>query len=85
MADALPVVTEGLKARATSYKERDMDTYKKARDDLRRDIKHAKGQYRRKVESYYTGSNARRMWQGLQMDYKGKPVRCPVMQNSKIN
>ena len=27
------------------------------------------------MESYYTGSDTRRMWQGLQMttDYKGKP------------
>ena len=30
-------------------------------------------QYRTKIESYYTGSDARRMWQGLQTirDYKG--------------
>ena len=52
-----------------------MDTYKKTCYDLRRDIEHAKGQYRRKVEFYYTGSNAHRMWQVLQTitDYKGKP------------
>lgn len=40
-----------------------------ARYDLQ-DIKHTKGQ----VESYYTGSVACRVWQGLQTitDYKGK-------------
>jgi hypothetical protein len=37
-------------------------------------IEQAKHQYRTKIESYYTGSDARRMWQGLQTitDYKGK-------------
>ena len=31
-------------------------------------------QYRTKIESYYTGSDAHRVWQGLQTitDYKGK-------------
>ena len=31
-------------------------------------------QYRNEIESYYTGSDARQMWQGLQTitDYKGK-------------
>jgi hypothetical protein len=45
----------GLKARATAYKEQDtdMNTYKKSCYDLWRDIKHGKGQCRRKVESYY--------------------------------
>ena len=40
-----------------------------------RTIKQAKHQYRTKIESYYTGSDACQMWQGLQtfMDYKGKP------------
>jgi hypothetical protein len=54
-----------------------MDANKTDCYNLRRDIKHAKGQYRRKVESYYTGSDACRMWQGLQTitDYKGKPSR----------
>ena len=51
-----------------------MGGFQKARYDLR-DIKHAKGQYRIKVESYYTGSDTRRMWQGLQTitDYKMIP------------
>ena len=50
------------------------DTYKKSRYALRQTIKQAKRQYRAKIESYYTGCDARLMWQGLQTitDYKGK-------------
>jgi hypothetical protein len=65
-----------LKARAAAFKEWDTnpDTYKKSSYAL---IKQAKRKYRTKIESYYTGSDARRMWQGLQTitDYKGKPRR----------
>ena len=44
---------------------------------LRRTIIQAKRQYRTKIESYYTGSDARRLWQGLQTitDYKEKLSR----------
>ena len=51
----------------------DRNKYKKARYDLHRVIKRAKGQYRNKVKSYSTGSNTRHM-EGLQsnMDYKGR-------------
>ena len=63
-----------LKARAATFKERasSPDTYKKSRYALRRTIKQAKHQYRTKTESYYTGSDARRMRQGLETitDYK---------------
>ena len=46
----------------------------KSRYALRRTIKQEKYQYRTKIESYYIGSDACRMWQGLQTitDYKGK-------------
>ena len=68
-----------LKARAAAFKERDsnLDAYKKSHYALRRTVKQAKPQYRTKIESYYTGSDARRMWQGLQTitDYKGKHSR----------
>ena len=68
-----------LKARAAAFKERDTnpDAYKKYCCDLWRAIKQAKCQYRTKLGSYYTGSDASLMWQGLQtiMDYKGKPSR----------
>jgi hypothetical protein len=64
-----------LKARAAAFKKRDSnsETYKISCFALRRTIKQAKHQYRTKIESYYTRSNARRMWQGLQTitDYKG--------------
>ncbi|KAM9433498.1 uncharacterized protein ACWYII_017131 [Salvelinus alpinus] len=68
-----------LKARAAAFKEQDSnpEAYKKSRYALRRTIKQAKPQYRTKIESYYNGSNARRMWQGLQTitDYRGKHSR----------
>ena len=68
-----------LKGRATAFKVRDSnpEADKKSRYTLRRTIKQAKRQYRAKIESYYTGSDARRMWQGLQTitDYKGKHSR----------
>jgi hypothetical protein len=66
-----------LKDRAAAFKEREtnLDTYKKYCYALRRTIKEAKRQYRIKIESYYTGSDARQLWQGLKptMDYKRKP------------
>ena len=66
-----------LKARFAAFKERDPEAYKKSRYSLRRTIKQAKHQYRTKIESYYTGSDTHRMWQGLQTitDYKGKHSR----------
>ena len=74
-----------LKARAAAFNEQDTnpDAYKKSCYALRRTIKQAKCQYRTKIESYYTGSDAHRMWQGLKTitDYKGNPnVSCPVTQ-----
>ena len=68
-----------LKGRAAAFKVRDSnpEAYKKSCYALRRTIKQAKRQYRAKIESYYTGSDARLMWQGLQTitDYKGKHSR----------
>ena len=68
-----------LKARAATFREQDtnLDTYKKSRYVLGRTIKQAKCQYRTKIESYYTGSDSRQMWQGLQIitNYKGIPCR----------
>jgi hypothetical protein len=68
-----------LKARAAAFKERNTspEACKKSRYALRRNIKQAKCQYRKKIESYYTGSDAHWMWQGLKIitDYKGKPSR----------
>ena len=66
-----------LMARAAAFMERDTnpDAYKKSHYALRRSIKLAKHQYRTEIEFYYSGSESRRMWQGLQIitDYKGKP------------
>jgi hypothetical protein len=66
-----------LKARSAAFKERDTnpEAYKKSHYALRRTIKQSKRQYRIKIESYYTGSDARRMGKGLQTitDYIVKP------------
>jgi hypothetical protein len=68
-----------LKDRAAAFKEQDSnrEAYKKSHYALRRTIKQAKHQYRTKIKSNYTGSDARQMWQGLQTitDYKGKHSR----------
>ena len=68
-----------LKSRAAAFKVRDSnpEAYKESCYALRRTIKQAKRQYRAMIESYYTGSEARLMWQGLQIitDYRGNPRR----------
>ena len=50
---------------AASRSDTNPDAYKKSRNALRQTLKQAKHQYRTKIESHYTGSDARRMWQGL--------------------
>ena len=68
-----------LKGRAATFKVRDSnpEAFKKSCYALLRTIKQAKCQYRAKIESYYTGSDACRMWQGLQTVtyYKGNHSR----------
>ena len=69
-----------LKGRAAAFKERDSnpEAYKKtcyampSCYALRRTIKQEKRQYRTNIESYYTCSDARQIWQDLQTitDYK---------------
>jgi hypothetical protein len=80
-------ISTELKARTAIFKERDInpDASKKSRYALQRTIKQAKHQYKTKIESYYTGSDARRMWQGLQTiaDYKGKPS-CELHSNVSL-
>jgi hypothetical protein len=65
-----------LKGRAAAFKEQDSnpEAYNTFRYAIRQTIKQAKCQYRIKNESYYTGSNARQICQGVQTitDYKGK-------------
>ncbi len=55
-----------LRAHSAAFASGDAEDYKKARYDLRRSIKNGKRQYRQKLEDYYTTSDPRRMWQGLQ-------------------
>jgi hypothetical protein len=56
-----------LKAWATAFKEwnSNLEPYKKSSYAIRWTIKQAKRQYRTKIESYFTGSDASQMWQGL--------------------
>ena len=58
-----------LKGRAAAFKVRDSnpEAYKKSCYALQRTIKQAKRQYRAKIESYYTGSDARLMWQACKL------------------
>ena len=71
-----------LKDRATTHRAitgnpkaiaEDINMYKKSLYNLCWAIKQAKTQHRNKLESYYTGSEAQHMWQGIQYitDYKG--------------
>jgi hypothetical protein len=63
-------ISTELKGRAATFKERDSnpEADKKSRYALRQTIKQEKLQYRTKIETYYTGSDARQMWQGLQIN-----------------
>ena len=67
-----------------------MAEYKQCSYSLRKAIKQAKSQYRGKVESQFTGSDTRNMWQVLQTitDYKEKTshvVASYVLIPNKLN
>ena len=68
-----------LKAKAAAFKEWDnnLDAYRKSCYAHRLTIEQGKRRYRNKIYSYYTGSDACWMWQGLQTitDYTGKHSR----------
>ncbi|KAK0146462.1 hypothetical protein N1851_014240 [Merluccius polli] len=68
------VVKTLLKARNSAFYSGNSALYSTARSDLRRGIKAAKVEYRRRVESYLEDNNPRRVWQGIQhlTNYKGK-------------
>ena len=74
-----------LKARAAAFKKCDTnpDVYKKS--CYTQTIKQVKRQYRTKIEPYYTGSDAHRMWEGLRTitDNKGKP-RCDLPSDASL-
>ncbi|KAK0149886.1 RNA-directed DNA polymerase from mobile element jockey [Merluccius polli] len=67
-----PAVKALLKARNSAFTSGDRALYSAARSDLRRGIKAAKGEYRKKVE-LHLGDDTRRVWQGIQhlTGYKG--------------
>jgi hypothetical protein len=69
------IIRTELKGRAAIFKE--WDLIGKLIINPAMPSNEAKCQYRTKIESYYTGSDARRMWQGQQTTtgYKGKHRR----------
>ncbi len=55
-----------LKKRNTAFRSGDKAQYSTARADLRRGIKEAKDDYRRKIEVYLEQDNSWSMWRGIQ-------------------
>lgn len=55
-----------LRQRNTAFKSGDQALYCAARADLRRGIKRAKSNYRRRIEEYLESNNSRQVWQGVQ-------------------
>jgi len=64
-----------LKARNSAFRSGDKAQYSAARADLKRGIKAAKENYRRKIEDHLQQNNPRQVWQGLQhlTNYKSRP------------
>ncbi|KAI3356730.1 hypothetical protein L3Q82_003409 [Scortum barcoo] len=64
-----------LHTRSLAFRSGDEMEYKSSKYKLRKTIKEAKQLYQQKLEGYYS-TDARRMWQGLQLvtDYKGTTV-----------
>ncbi|KAM7373781.1 hypothetical protein PAMA_022061 [Pampus argenteus] len=74
-----PWMTRGvqqlLKQRNIAFRTGDRDHYSAARADLRRGIKLAKAEYRRRIEVHLESNNSRQVWQGIQhlTNYKTNP------------
>ena len=62
-----------LKVRNAAFRSGDREQYSAARADLRRGIKKAKADYRRKIEDHLSENNPRQVWQGIQQltNYRG--------------
>ena len=75
-----------LKARDLAFKAGDQDQYRMARANLRRGIKAAKVDYKRKVENHLADNNPRKVWQGLQhlTNYKGTPSDAVTADTSLV-
>ena len=55
-----------LKARDIAFRSEDRALYNTARTNLRRGIREAKSDYRRKIEDHLDSNNSRQVWQGVQ-------------------
>ena len=55
-----------LKERNTAFRSEDRALYNTARTNLRRGIRKAKSDYRRRIEDHLDSNNSRQVWQGVQ-------------------
>ncbi len=54
-----------LKARNAAFRSGDTDRYSSARADLKRAIRMAKQDYKKKIEDHFTDNDPRQAWQGM--------------------
>ena len=55
-----------LKVRDAAFRSGDRALYSAARADLKKGIREAKADYKRRIESHFTSNRPREVWQGLQ-------------------
>ncbi len=75
-------VRSALSAWTSAFKSGNTDDRKQASYDLRRSIKAAKRQYKKKVEEHFNTNKARSMWQGIKniTGFKGnKPATVNIV------
>ncbi len=75
-------VRSALSAWTSAFKSGNTDDRKQASYDLRRSIKAAKRQYKKKVEEHFNTNKARSMWQGINniTGFKGnKPATVNIV------
>ena len=79
-----------LKVRNAAFRSGDREQYSAARADLRRGIKKAKADYRRRIEDHLSENNPRQVWQGIQQltNYSGRnttTVNSSISLAEKLN
>lgn len=67
-----------LRARNIAFRSGDQALYSAARADLRRGIKGAKSEYRRRIEAHLESNNSRQVWQGIQQLTNYKSTSGPA-------
>ena len=68
-------VQQLLKARNTAFRSGDGARYSTARINLKRGIRKAKSDYRRRIKDHLDSNNSRQVWQGIQhiTNYRTNP------------